>query len=70
LIRATNGLPKPHRTDSRLRKSKPKIKLSTIVEAGDLGTFYEKYADVCKKGMEGLRKRDRRKGRKKGKGRG
>jgi hypothetical protein len=31
------------------------------VDAGELTGFYEKYAEVCKKGMEGLRKRDRRK---------
>lgn len=40
-------------------------------------SFYVKYAEVCKKGMEGLRKRDRKaqkgkkaKGKKKGKGGG
>lgn len=35
-----------------------------------LDGFYSRYAEVCKKGMEGLRKRDRkgRKRRDKGKG--
>lgn len=35
-----------------------------MVDAGDLDQFYRSYAEICKKGMEGLRKRDR-KGRKK-----
>ena len=34
------------------------------MDVGDLEGFYRRYAEVCKKGMEGLRKRDR-KGRKK-----
>ena len=31
------------------------------MEVGDLEAFYGRYADVCKKGMEGLRKRDKKK---------
>ena len=43
--------------------------MSTIVEAADLPGFYTRYAEVCKKGMEGLRKRDKKKAKKrKGKG--
>jgi signal recognition particle subunit SRP14 len=43
--------------------------MSTIVEAADLAGFYARYAEVCKKGMEGLRKRDKKKAKKrKGKG--
>ncbi len=61
LIRATNGLSKPHRTDEKLKAEKPKVKLSTVVDVGDLELFYGKYAEVCKKGMEGLRKRDKKK---------
>ncbi len=34
-----------------------------MVDVGGLEEFYRRYAEVCKKGMEGLRKRDR-KGRK------
>ena len=58
LIRATNGKSKEHRKD--------KIKLSTVVQPGDLEVFYTRYAEVCKSGMQGMRKRDRS-GRKKAK---
>ena len=71
LIRATNGLSKPHRVDKKLNSEKPKIKLSTVVDSTDIEVFYAKYAEVCKKGMEGLRKRDKKKAKakkKKGKG--
>jgi len=59
LIRASNGKSKIHR-NAKSGKS-PKIKLSTVVEAEDLSAFYAKYAEACKKGMEGLRKRDKKK---------
>lgn len=66
LVRATNGKSKEH------RKKGEKEKLSTVVEVSGLDEFYRRYADVCKKGMAGLRKRDRkgrkRKEREKGKG--
>ena len=63
VIRATNGKSKPH------RKQGQKEKMSTIVEAADLAGFYTRYAEVCKRGMEGLRKRDKKKAKKrKGKG--
>ena len=39
--------------------------MSTIVEVSDLAGFYTKYADVCKKGMGALRKRDKKKAKKK-----
>ena len=58
IIRATDGNSKDKRKD--------KIKLSTVVEADALERFYTRYAEVCKLGMQGLRKRDRS-GRKKGK---
>ena len=51
LIRATNGKLKEERKD--------KIKLSTIVKPKDLERFYTRYAEVCKSGMPGLKKRDR-----------
>jgi signal recognition particle subunit SRP14 len=43
-----------------------------VVDVSALEEFYRRYADVCKKGMEGLRKRDRkgRKRKEKGKERG
>jgi signal recognition particle subunit SRP14 len=73
LIRATNGIHNPQNpsstSKSKIAKSltgkDKKIKLSTIVDVGDLEGFYAKYADVCKRGMEGLRKRDKSKGKKK-----
>lgn len=57
IIRATNGKSKAKR-DS-------KIKLSTIVEADALEGFFAKYAEVCKLGMSGLKKRDRSKAKEK-----
>jgi signal recognition particle subunit SRP14 len=54
LIRATNGKSKEHREKGE------KEKLSTIVHVSGLEEFFQQYADVCKKGMEGLRKRDRK----------
>lgn len=51
LIRATNGKSKEHRID--------KVKLSTIVEADKLEEFFVRYGEICKAGMQGLKKRDR-----------
>ena len=48
LIRATNGKHKAAKT-----------KLSTVVAPGDLEGFYARYAEVCKAGMTGMKKRDR-----------
>lgn len=74
LIRATNGASgktksKPHFKVSKEQqhKDKPKIKLATVIEAGNLESFYTQYADVCKKGMEGMRKRDKKKAKEKAK---
>jgi hypothetical protein len=57
IIRATSG-------KSRENKA-GKVKLSTVVEAGALEAFFIKYAEVCKSGMSGLKKRDRSKVKKK-----
>jgi signal recognition particle subunit SRP14 len=57
LIRASNGKSKENRSK--------KIKLSTVVEVDDLENFFVKYADVCKQGMSGLKKRDRSKAKEK-----
>jgi len=57
LIRASNGKSKEHRDK--------KIKLSTIVAADALEGFFVKYAEVCKQGMSGLKKRDRSKAKEK-----
>ncbi|MCJ1274018.1 hypothetical protein MMC21_001812 [Puttea exsequens] len=51
LIRATNGKSREHRKD--------RIKFSTVVQAVELEGFFSRYADVCKAGMAGLKKRDR-----------
>ncbi|KIY02694.1 uncharacterized protein Z520_01159 [Fonsecaea multimorphosa CBS 102226] len=72
LIRASNGLSKPHRTASKkVAKSgdakKEKVKFATVVEVAELEAFYTKYAETCKKGMEGLRKRDKKKAKEKAK---
>lgn len=57
IIRATNG-------KSKAKRDK-KVKLSTIVEVDSLEGFYAKYAEVCKLGMSGLKKRDRSKAKEK-----
>jgi len=57
IIRATNG-------NSKAKRDK-KVKLSTIVEVDSLEGFYAKYAEVCKLGMSGLKKRDRSKAKEK-----
>jgi hypothetical protein len=58
LFRATDG------KSSDTRDSK--IKISTVVSAQDLDSFFEKYVEVCRAGMsDGLRKRDRKKKEKK-----
>lgn len=77
LIRATNGVSTPKKSPqtSKVSKSKtptststkPKIKFATVVEVGDLDSFYTRYAEVCKKGMEGLRKRDKKKAKERAK---
>lgn len=84
LIRATDGntnAPNPKTTTTTNKDSKsktnnkkkdttetPKVKISTIVAPEDLEAFYARYAEVCKAGMSGLKKRDRKKGKAKAKG--
>lgn len=46
VIRATNG------TD---------VKIATRVNADELAPFFERYGEVCRAGMQGLKKRDRKK---------
>ncbi|KAF2664552.1 signal recognition particle, SRP9/SRP14 subunit [Microthyrium microscopicum] len=57
LIRATNGKSKKDRKD--------KIKIATVVQPDELESFFGKYAELCRTGMSGLKKRDRSKGKKK-----
>ncbi|KAL9624320.1 MAG: hypothetical protein Q9160_001567 [Pyrenula sp. 1 TL-2023] len=66
LIRATNGLSKSRREEKQRPKSR--VKISTVVTLEDSQVFFTQYAEVCKRGMEGLRRRDRKaKAKKKGK---
>lgn len=59
LIRATDG--------KSGDKRKQRVKVSTVVEADALATFFERYADICKAGMTTLKPRDRSKRKGKGK---
>lgn len=59
-MRATDG-----KSQSKDRKkNKNKVKLSTIVQPDDIEGFFATYADVCKAGMQSLKKRDRSKRKK------
>lgn len=64
IVRATDG--ESTKSDKKT-KNPDKNKLSTIVQPDDIEAFFTRYADVCKAGMQSLRKRDRSK-RKKDKG--
>lgn len=44
------------------------MKISTVVQPSELETFYARYAEVCKAGMTGLKKRDRKLKKAKAKG--
>ncbi|THW34710.1 signal recognition particle 14kD protein [Aureobasidium pullulans] len=59
LIRATDG-----NSQTKDRKKSEKIKLSTVVQPDDLESFYTRYAEICKQGMQALKKRDRSKRKK------
>ena len=63
-MRATDG--KTTNKDMKT-KNKDKVKLSTSVKPDDVEAFFTRYAEVCKQGMQSLKKRDRSK-RKKDKG--
>ena len=48
--------------DGKVVKNKStKVKFSTVVKTDELEAFYTRYAEVCKAGMTGLKKRDRKK---------
>ena len=64
IVRATDG--KTTQNDWK-KKNPDKVKISTIVQPEDIEAFFARYADVCKAGMQSLKKRDRSK-RKKDKG--
>ncbi|KAF1983498.1 signal recognition particle, SRP9/SRP14 subunit [Aulographum hederae CBS 113979] len=61
----TPAQPLPLLIRASTSQSKTKTKLSTIVQPEDIEDFFVKYAEVCRGGMSGLKKRERRK--KKGK---
>ncbi|KAJ5510533.1 hypothetical protein LT330_005739 [Penicillium expansum] len=66
LIRATDGntntpnLKSASKETQISKKKSQKVKLSTIVNPDEIEAFYVRYAEVCKAGMSGLKKRDRR----------
>ena len=64
-MRATDG---NSQTEDRVKTRDKKVKLSTVVQPGELEAFYTRYADVCKAGMQSLKKRDRSKRKKAKKG--
>ena len=64
LVRATDG---KSTLEDKKTKNQDKAKLSTVVQPDDIDAFFAKYAEICKAGMQSLRKRDRSK-RKKDKG--
>ncbi|KAF3919663.1 hypothetical protein ABW20_dc0105427 [Dactylellina cionopaga] len=54
LIRATNGKSNDARHEGK------HIKLSTVVEADQLESFFTRYAETCKQGLTGLKKKVRK----------
>ncbi|CAN9415509.1 unnamed protein product [Alternaria sp. RS040] len=62
LIRAHNN--KSSKKAGTDREDIPKIELSTVVKPDDLDGFYTRYAEACKVGMSGLKKRDKKKAKK------
>ncbi|KKK17000.1 hypothetical protein P175DRAFT_0451676 [Aspergillus ochraceoroseus IBT 24754] len=71
LIRATDGntnATNPKTYKEKKSQKNTKLKLSTVVAPEDLEAFYARYAEVCKAGMTGLKKRDRKRGKAKAKG--
>ncbi|KAL6237663.1 signal recognition particle, SRP14 subunit [Aspergillus navahoensis] len=73
LIRASDGNtnapnPKTHPDIKGKKTKETKVKISTVVQPGELEAFYARYAEVCKAGMTGLKKRDRKLKKAKAKG--
>ncbi|KAJ9314786.1 hypothetical protein DTO271D3_5032 [Paecilomyces variotii] len=70
LIRATDGNTNAANPKSKTKSrgdAHPKVKLATVVAPEDIEAFYVRYAEVCKAGMVGMKKRDRSGKKKKGK---
>ncbi|KAL3436505.1 signal recognition particle, SRP14 subunit [Aspergillus tetrazonus] len=73
LIRASDGNTnapnaKTHPNIKDKKTKDTKVKISTIVRPAELEAFYARYAEVCKAGMTGLKKRDRKLKKAKAKG--
>jgi signal recognition particle subunit SRP14 len=64
IVHATTGTSRTDKTHSK------KKKISTVVPPEELEGFYVRYAEACKAGMQGLKKRDRSGRKKKVKGKG
>lgn len=62
VIRASNNSSKSGKGISRPEVKKTRI--STVVQSDQLESFFARYADACKSGMSGLKKRDRTKRKK------
>jgi signal recognition particle subunit SRP14 len=62
LIRASNN--KSSKKAGTDREDINKIVLSTVIKPDELDGFFVRYAEACKNGMSGLKKRDRKKGKK------
>jgi signal recognition particle subunit SRP14 len=64
IVRATDG---KSTLDDRKTKNPDKVKITTVVQPDQIDAFFARYAEVCKAGMQSLKKRDRSK-RKRDKG--
>lgn len=62
IVRAQNN--KSTKREGTDRENRNKVKISTVVQPGDIDAFYTRYAEACKAGMGALKKRDRKKGKK------
>ncbi|KAF2477942.1 signal recognition particle, SRP9/SRP14 subunit [Lindgomyces ingoldianus] len=62
IVRANNN--KSSKQPGTDREDVNKIKISTLVQPDQLDAFYVRYAEVCKAGMSGLKKRDKKKKKK------
>lgn len=62
LVRASNN--KSDKRPGTDRENKPKTSLSTVVNPDELDAFFARYAEACKVGMSGLKKRDKKKAKK------
>lgn len=61
IVRATDG----ESTKADMKTKNPdKIKLSTVVQPDEMAAFFARYAEVCRAGMQSLKKRDRSKRKK------